>query len=130
DYDGKPGGVAGTHPCGSADDHFAEFSNFATLPADQAHTTAAPGVCVLSTLPVGFLTGTNYGFGSGTSFASPHVAGPAARSIASGACAGLSPAQIIQKLRSDAQAYSTANHAYGFYGDPIDPVTGRYYGYL
>jgi hypothetical protein len=27
----------------------ADFSDFATLPADQAHTIAAPGVCINST---------------------------------------------------------------------------------
>jgi subtilisin len=134
DFDGKPGGLAGAN-CFNADDHAANFSNFATLAADQAHTIAAPGVCVVSTSPVGYALAnfgvdTNYLIASGTSFASPHVAGTVALCIASGACAGLLPAQIIQKLRSDAQAYNTANPAYGFNGDPIGPVTGRYYGYL
>ena len=37
-------------------------------------------------------------------------------------------AQIIQKLRGDAQAH--AMMANGFNGDPLHPVAGRCYGYL
>jgi len=58
------------------------------------------------------------------------VAGVAALCIASGPCAGLTPAQIVQKLVSDASAYNTANPGYGFAGDPLRPQTGKYYGYL
>ena len=59
---------------------------------------------------------------SGTSMASPHVAGLVALCISSGACAGLSPAQIIAKLRADAAARPAS---YGF----TSPA-GRYYGNL
>jgi subtilisin family serine protease len=45
--------------------------------------------------------------------ASPHVAGTVALCIASGPCAGLTSAQIIQKIVSDAAAYNTANPSYG-----------------
>ncbi len=53
DFDGEPGGLA-PPDClgfdygefGEADDQFAAFSNWAVLPADAAHTVAAPGVCV------------------------------------------------------------------------------------
>jgi hypothetical protein len=33
---------------------------------------------------------------------------------------------------SDAAAYNTArrNEGYGFQGDPLRPVSGKYYGYL
>jgi hypothetical protein len=47
--------------------------------------------------------------------------------IASGPCAGLSPAAIIARLRSDAAARPAG---YGFAGDPSSPVAGRYYGNL
>ena len=51
--------------------------------------------------------------------------------IVSGQCAGLTPAQIIQKIRSDAATYNANNRFYGFTGDPLhSPVSGRYYGYL
>jgi hypothetical protein len=31
---------------------------------------------------------------------------------------------------ADAQAYNSANRGYGFSGDPIQPIFGRYFGYL
>jgi subtilisin family serine protease len=72
------------------------------------------------------------GHGSGTSFASPLVAGTAALCIYSGPCAGLSPAQIVRKMVADASAYNTdnKNSGYGFQGDPLRPISGKYYGYL
>ena len=42
----------------------------------------------------------------------------------------LTPAQIIQKIVADAAAYNNANPGYGFVGDPLRPVEGKYYGYL
>lgn len=130
DTDGQPGGLTPPSPTGcgthAGDDVPAFFSNFATLPADQAHTIAAPGVCDQSTY-----TGGIYGVSSGTSFASPVVAGTVALCIASGPCAGLTPAQIVQKIVSDATAYNTANPGYGFTGDPQhSPDPNKYYGYL
>jgi subtilisin family serine protease len=128
DTDGQPGGT-GPSSClvGQADDTPAFFSDFATLPSDQAHTIAASGVCIASTA----LGGSGYGGGSGTSFATPAVAGTVALCIASGPCAGLTPAQIIQKIVADAAAYNTANPGYGFTGDPLhNPDPNKYYGYL
>src|SRR2546430_429626 len=49
DYNGQPGGgAAATCRAGTDDSAAADFSNFAG-PADEGHTVAAPGVCVLST---------------------------------------------------------------------------------
>ena len=76
--------------------------------------------------------GGEYRVSSGTSFASPLVAGTVALCIASGPCAGLTPRQIIQKIVADASAYNSTkkNSGYGFEGDPLRPISGKYYGYL
>lgn len=131
DLDGRPGGLApagatcmGAYPV--ADDTPAGFSGFATLPSDQAHTVAAPGVCIYSDWKYG-----GYSEYSGTSQATPHATGTVALCIGSGACAGLAPAQIIQRLRSDAAAYNARNPGYGFTGDPLHaPDPNKQYGYL
>jgi subtilisin len=132
DFDGKPGGIGPkpkstpTWTCGhGADDTATSFSNFATLSSDEEHTVAAPGDCIYSTG-----NGTEYLVRSGTSFSAPHVAGVVALCIASGPCAGLTPAQIVEKIVADATAYNNANISYGFQGDPLRPISGKYYGYL
>ena len=110
DLDGKPGGRA-SEECGGdfpLDDAAAAFSNFATLPADKAHTVAAPGDCIWSTWIAPYRAAAN----SGTSMAAPHVTGTVALCIASGPCAGLTPKQIIRKIVRDAEAYNTEHRRY------------------
>ena len=118
----------GSNTITEVDDTAATFSNYAVNAADQAHTVAAPGVCIWSTFK-----GQSYGYMSGTSMAAPHAAGVAELCILSGQCSG-TPANTIQKLRSDAAAYNVANPGFGFKGDPLRPLTGkqagRYYGFL
>ncbi|HEX2069801.1 MAG TPA: S8 family serine peptidase, partial [Actinomycetota bacterium] len=131
DSDGLPGGNGGQPSCrtGEADDRYASFSNFAATSAGAGHTIAGPGVCIRSTV-----RGGAYGLMSGTSMATPHVAGAVALCLAEGGvpgpCAGLSPPQIIAKMRSTAESQTASSPGYGFVGDPSRPVSGRYYGYL
>jgi subtilisin family serine protease len=125
DFDGQPGGTGAPTTCGKSekDDTPASFSNFALVNGPDAnHTISAPGTCITST----WLSG-GYNTISGTSMASPHVAGAVARCIDAGPCAGLTPAQIIAKMRSDAAARPAGS---GFFGDPGQPAQNRYYGYL
>ena len=128
DYDGRPGGKAtpicsgGSVP--SADDEFANFSNFATQPADIAHTVAGPGVCITSTYPGGL-----YNTAHGTSFSSPAVAGSVARCIYSGVCQG-DGSSVMKEFLAAVEAYNNDHSRFGFIGDPLRPASGKYYGYL
>jgi subtilisin family serine protease len=122
DFNGQSGGGASATCRSDLDETPADFSNFAASGSpDEAHTIAAPGVCILSTWKGG-----GYNTISGTSMASPHVTGTAARCIGSSKCSG-SPAQVISTLRGDAMVQPPG---YGFSGDPNSQAGDRYYGYL
>lgn len=88
DFNGQPGG-GGAPTCRSdQDDTFANFSNFGS----DVDLIAA-GVCILSTSMLG-----GYATLSGTSMASPHVAGGAALYKATNP--GATPAQVKSALQS------------------------------
>jgi subtilisin len=87
DFNGLPGGGAPATCRPDEDDTFANFSNFGS-----DIDLIAPGVCILSTFPGGFNTL------SGTSMASPHVAGAAALYKANNP--GATPAQVKAALQA------------------------------
>lgn len=96
DSDGRPGGLGGPPSCrrDEHDDTLAGFSNYG-----RAVTFIAPGVCILSTLPVRGRGGSDrdaYGLLSGTSFAAPHVTGAAALWLSRHPAAG--PADVRAAL--------------------------------
>jgi subtilisin len=128
DFNGQPGGGAAATCRSDVDDTAANFSNFTTIGhPDEGHTIAAPGVCIRSTWEGG-----GYRTISGTSMASPHVAGAAALYKANNPTA--TPAQVMAKLRDDAKVRSGNNpdvaDYYGYTDDPNTPKRTRYYGYL
>jgi subtilisin family serine protease len=98
DFDGLPGGVGAPTCAQGVDDTFARFSNFG-----PDVDLAAPGVCVLSTWRGNTLTPL-----SGTSMASPHVAGGAALYLSNHP--GALPAEVRDAL------VSAGTH--GWVGDP------------
>ena len=88
DFNGLPGGGASPTCRADQDDTFANFSNY----GDDVDIIA-PGVCITSTWKGG-----GYDTISGTSMASPHVAGGAALYKANNPAAG--PAQVQSALES------------------------------
>jgi hypothetical protein len=58
------------------------------------------------------------------------VAGVVALCIGNGACAGLSPRQVVGKIVADATAVNAASPGYGYVGDPTRPIPKKYFGWL
>lgn len=132
DFDGTPDGRAAPicgpedwTEIGQLDDQPAFFSNYATTSRDKDHTVAGPGVCVSSTSPAP----ENYGVAHGTSFASPAVAGALALCISEKECEG-SGKELMKQFLEVTEDYNEKNRDFGFDGDPLRPLKGKYYGYL
>lgn len=129
DSDGKSGGTGAPPACRTSekDDTYASFSNYAVSTTAINHTVAAPGVCIYSDWKSG-----KFNTISGTSMATPHVTGTVALCFGNGGvdgpCKGMTPTQVIQKIRADAQTH--ANGTNGFSGDPFHSISGKYFGYL
>ena len=112
DSDGLAGGLGAATYYG-ADDTFASFSNYGS-PVDLA----APGVSILSTVPGGY--DDSY---SGTSMASPHVAGAAALYLAAHPGAGWS--DVLAGLLAGAEPLGSG-HAdpSGLHPEPVVQASG------
>jgi subtilisin len=108
DFDGKPSSLVLATP-GDSDDSLASFSNFG---ADI--DIAAPGVDILSTVPSGsckLCQSSGYRKLSGTSMASPHVAGAAALYLAN--FPNATPVQVQAVLVSTREAVALTNDGDG-----------------
>jgi subtilisin family serine protease len=105
DYDGKAGGLTASGCRSDKDDTFASFSNYGS-----AVDIAAPGVCITSTG-----MGGKYVQMSGTSMASPHVAGAVALYLSS---------RTKPKTSSDVASVRSAIAAAGFTGNSLFGYTG------
>lgn len=105
DYDGIPGGQSAT----AGDDTFANFSNYGS-----GVDIMAPGVNIRSTAPDGGLKNL-----SGTSMASPHVAGAAALYIAQNPSA--TPVTVKTALIATGNPAPCSNNTDGICGAPEDP---------
>jgi len=92
DFNGQPGGGAPSTCRSDQDDTFADYSNYG-----RDVDLIAPGTCIRSTWMNG-----GYNTISGTSMASPHVAGGAALYLATHP--GATPAQVKSALQSTGSA--------------------------
>jgi hypothetical protein len=105
DYDGISAGFSGN----AGDDTFANFSNYGS-----GVDIMAPGVNIRSTIPGGGL-----GNKSGTSMASPHVAGAAALYMSDNP--GAAPAIVKAALIATGDFSPCSNNVDGICGAPEDP---------
>ncbi|WIA10053.1 hypothetical protein OEZ85_010263 [Tetradesmus obliquus] len=98
--------------------------------ADKATVMAAPGTAINSTISFS-VDPSGYRELSGTSSATPHVAGVAATCIKSGTCAaGITGSQVYAALQAAASERRTlaGRPAFGFTGDPASTINGKYMG--
>ncbi|MFG2233862.1 hypothetical protein ACGFNX_28390 [Streptomyces sp. NPDC048723] len=135
DVDGKPGGKAAPTCYGAdlstfgyLDDQAAlRFSDFARSTADRRHSFAAPGLC-LETAPGPADPGPALYAGAGMS--ASIAAGVAALCVDAGRCGTGTPAENVRTPVDDAASQGRHRPGYGFFGDPLQPIRGLFYGPL
>ncbi len=108
DNDGQGGGKGGRFDWWENDDSLASFSNFG-----ENVKIAAPGVKIESTWKASGTDTDTFNSISGTSMASPHVAGAAG--LLKAANPSMAPADVYKKLIDSGKAQSDPD--YGFKGD-------------
>ncbi|MDZ7754664.1 MAG: S8 family serine peptidase [Gammaproteobacteria bacterium] len=118
DFDGAAGGGASPTCRSDQDDTLADFSNWGTVV-----DLAAPGVCILSTMPI---EQGEYETLSGTSMAAPHAAGAAAIL----ASQGYLPADIRAKLEESGNLNWTDDSGDGVQEPLLDVSNSEIYAPL
>lgn len=116
DFDGEPGGNGASTCRTDQDDTLADFSNWG-----NSVQIAAPGVCILSTFPI---EQGNYGTISGTSMASPHVAGALALLASSNNPGNASQVQNLYDTVVDAGNFNWTDDSGDGVKEPLLDVTG------
>lgn len=122
--------VTAVDSAGSSPASFSNFLAATASDADKARVIAAPGVNIMSTTPYA-RDASGYKQMSGTSQASPHVAGIAATCMMSGACDSSSTGvQHLATLQAAAQERYSKTPTYNFSGDATSTARNKYYGYM
>jgi subtilisin family serine protease len=108
DFDGQPGGLGSATCRSDVDDTLADFSNYGSVV-----DIAAPGVCIESAWMDG-----GYFTASGTSMATPHVAGAVALfHVATGYGSGADPGSVLGAMGSEGWTVPQYSEC-GFSNDP------------
>ena len=116
DFDGEPGGNGSSTCRTDQDDTLADFSNWGS-----AVQIAAPGACILSTYPI---EQGSYGTISGTSMASPHVAGALALLASSNNPGNASQVQNLYDAVVNAGNFNWTDDSGDGIKEPLLDVTG------